>query len=1108
MNKYEVLGIVGEGAYGVVLKCRHKENNEIVAIKKFKDSEDNEDVRRTTLRELKVLRQLKQENIVELKEAFRRRGKLYLVFEYVERNMLELLEELPNGVPPEKVRSYVYQLLKAIHWCHQNDIIHRDIKPENLLISENDILKLCDFGFARNLGGNGTGNYTDYVATRWYRSPELLLGAPYGKAVDIWSIGCILGELSDGQPLFPGESEIDQLYIIQKVIGALPNYQMVLFEKNPRFSGLRFPSVSEPQTLERKYSGVVNSVSIDFMKNVLRLEPSDRFTIEQCLEHRAFHTERLLHRDLPRPKSAYSSRQFEKIPSKNGPKLGFVKEPKEEVLSGVNPNKNTVGTSQDDYSYNQKPSQEDATASNSIQIPAAHLKFLKSSKKKQQQLQAETNSNVETWRSQQKAVQSKSPPIHWDKPGEAGHPTEPTRYSTEEPHPEPHVETQMERIARGERTHETRNEKPHERTSYSLAKSAHSKGPSESFAKHLGKYANTKVTSKYHGYTDTNNVDSGSHEGALSPRDDEVRKVASEDLKNNRLREDATDKENAIPNPMGSNIPPSKYFKNHDKKNNTAAAKSASKDSLPGTVSENIQRYFESEPTQSDSNSFVLFSDPRQPAVEPKQSSINFHDGKRRGLEGSGSNSNQTNNLEQSSNLVERELPLIPVASKLKLSFDGNRHPLSNTSETPRYLAPNTDSCQDSIHGGNRSKEGSLNGSPNISPKVSPREQLEGSLGTNKSVDHKDTGSQEASESVTRPNPQPTEKKSILKGVSSAQNTSTEPDVQRKPKSGKKKYEGSVAYKGRIIQTPKPDEQEIRENQSFKLRDHQQKQEQQQQDRQLQQATYAEKASLSIGHQGGVSTWPRSKSRSHQFGDQNPFIETSYLSTNSSSGLSDRQSTKPSRDSYIENKHNNNTADSNNSWKSSKEISDSQWREVQSSKRKKKKKSQSLFIHGEVSNTERLAMQRNVYGSREQSKPIRKINQTPTAEKNLLSGALHHSREPRLQPLQKQLPSLQTSVSSNASLMRKTSHEADLGDRRLTHLHHHHTHHKHSKSDPDNLVDTTHHSSWSHGMHSAVEGGNSSDGNSSGMAHSTLQPVKSARGGRLPSLPDFREATL
>ncbi|XP_051840379.1 cyclin-dependent kinase-like 5 isoform X2 [Antechinus flavipes] len=296
MNKFEILGVVGEGAYGVVLKCRHKETHEIVAIKKFKDSEENEEVKETTLRELKMLRTLKQENIVELKEAFRRRGKLYLVFEYVEKNMLELLEEMPNGVPPEKVKSYIYQLIKAIHWCHKNDIVHRDIKPENLLISHSDILKLCDFGFARNLSEGNNANYTEYVATRWYRSPELLLGAPYGKSVDMWSVGCILGELSDGQPLFPGESEIDQLFTIQKVLGPLPSEQMKLFYSNPRFHGLRFPAVNHPQSLERRYLGILSGVLLDLMKNLLKLDPADRYLTEQCLNHPSFQTQRLLDR--------------------------------------------------------------------------------------------------------------------------------------------------------------------------------------------------------------------------------------------------------------------------------------------------------------------------------------------------------------------------------------------------------------------------------------------------------------------------------------------------------------------------------------------------------------------------------------------------------------------------------------------------------------------------------------------------------------------------------------------------------------------------------------------------------------------------------------------
>ncbi|XP_026201891.1 cyclin-dependent kinase-like 5 isoform X2 [Anabas testudineus] len=299
MNKFEVLGIVGEGAYGVVLKCRHKETNEIVAIKKFKDSEENEEVKETTLRELKMLRTLKQDNIVELKEAFRRRGKLYLVFEYVEKNMLELLEELPNGVPTEKARSYIYQLIKAIHWCHKHDIVHRDIKPENLLISSDDVLKLCDFGFARNLSEGTDANYTEYVATRWYRSPELLLGAPYGKAVDMWSVGCILGELSDGQPLFPGESEIDQLFTIQKVLGPLPPEQMKLFYNNPRFHGLRFPAVNHPQTLERRYLGIIGGGLLDLLKNLLLLNPTERFLTEQSLNHHAFQTLRLVERSGP-----------------------------------------------------------------------------------------------------------------------------------------------------------------------------------------------------------------------------------------------------------------------------------------------------------------------------------------------------------------------------------------------------------------------------------------------------------------------------------------------------------------------------------------------------------------------------------------------------------------------------------------------------------------------------------------------------------------------------------------------------------------------------------------------------------------------------------------
>ena len=289
MNKYEVLGVVGEGAYGVVLRCRNKESGEIVAIKKFKESDDDEVLRKTTLREVKILRSLRHRNIVMLIEAFRRRAKLYLVFEYVEKNLLEVLEAQPDGLAPEIVKLYTFQLVQSIQWCHSNDVIHRDIKPENLLIDlRTQTLKLCDFGFARVLSQGGQ-EMTDYVATRWYRAPELLLGSTsYGFGVDMWAIGCIMGEISDGQPLFPGESEVDQLYIVQKIIGPMIPDHVEMFMANPRYAGLKFPDMTKPETLQKKYMGKIQKRALNLMKILLNMDPADRPTSTQCLSNPYF----------------------------------------------------------------------------------------------------------------------------------------------------------------------------------------------------------------------------------------------------------------------------------------------------------------------------------------------------------------------------------------------------------------------------------------------------------------------------------------------------------------------------------------------------------------------------------------------------------------------------------------------------------------------------------------------------------------------------------------------------------------------------------------------------------------------------------------------------
>ena len=235
---------------------------------------------------MKILRIVKQENIVELREAFRRKGKLYLVFEFVDKNILELLELFPHGVDPEIIRSCMFQLCRAISYCHSHEVIHRDIKPENLLINMHDhTLKLCDFGFARLMPAKGTP-LTDYVATRWYRAPELLLGdTKYGFGVDMWAMGCIMGEIVDANPLFPGESEIDQLFIIQKVLGPLTEKHHELFLRNPRFLGLKFPNMNRPETLEKRYVGKLQKRAMAFLKAVLQKDPDDRLASDKLLDH-------------------------------------------------------------------------------------------------------------------------------------------------------------------------------------------------------------------------------------------------------------------------------------------------------------------------------------------------------------------------------------------------------------------------------------------------------------------------------------------------------------------------------------------------------------------------------------------------------------------------------------------------------------------------------------------------------------------------------------------------------------------------------------------------------------------------------------------------------
>ncbi|XP_067277002.1 cyclin-dependent kinase-like 1 isoform X1 [Pseudorasbora parva] len=287
MEKYEKISKIGEGSYGVVFKCRNKDTGQIVAIKKFVESEDDPIIKKIALREIRMLKQLKHPNLVNLMEVFRRKRKLHLVFEYCDHTVLNELDRYPRGVPEHMVKSIIWQTLQAVNFCHKQNCIHRDVKPENILITKHQVIKLCDFGFARILTGP-CDYYTDYVATRWYRAPELLVGdTQYGPPVDVWAVGCVFAELLSGAPLWPGKSDVDQLYLIRKTLGELiPRHQQV-FSTNQFFSGVCVPEPQEMEPLELRYPNL-SYQALSLMKGCLRMDPAERLSCEQLLEQPYF----------------------------------------------------------------------------------------------------------------------------------------------------------------------------------------------------------------------------------------------------------------------------------------------------------------------------------------------------------------------------------------------------------------------------------------------------------------------------------------------------------------------------------------------------------------------------------------------------------------------------------------------------------------------------------------------------------------------------------------------------------------------------------------------------------------------------------------------------
>lgn len=283
MNRYKVTKQLGDGTYGQVLKAVNRQTGEVVAIKKMKNKFYTWE-ECMQLREIKSLKKLNHPNIVKLKEVIRENGELFFAFEFMEGNLYEMMKKRERHFPETVIRNIMFQILQALAFIHKHGFFHRDIKPENMLV-KGDIVKIADFGLAREIRSQPP--FTDYVSTRWYRAPEVLLRSPtYNSPIDNWACGCILAELFTLRPLFAGSSETDQIYKICAVLGTPTARTWADSTRLATALKFRFP-----QFVSTPLQQIVTNASpeaIEVLQDLLKYDPSLRPTASQVLQYAFF----------------------------------------------------------------------------------------------------------------------------------------------------------------------------------------------------------------------------------------------------------------------------------------------------------------------------------------------------------------------------------------------------------------------------------------------------------------------------------------------------------------------------------------------------------------------------------------------------------------------------------------------------------------------------------------------------------------------------------------------------------------------------------------------------------------------------------------------------
>ncbi|XP_032828302.2 cyclin-dependent kinase 17-like isoform X4 [Petromyzon marinus] len=285
LETYTKLDKLGEGTYATVYKGRSKLTDNLVALKEIR-LEHEEGAPCTAIREVSLLKDLKHANIVTLHDIIHTDKSLTLVFEYLEKDLKQYMDDCGNIMHMHNVKLFLYQLLRGLAYCHKRRVLHRDLKPQNLLINDKGELKLADFGLAR-AKSVPTKTYSNEVVTLWYRPPDVLLGSTeYSTPIDMWGVGCIFFEMAAGRPLFPGSTVEDELLLIFRMLGTPSEDTWPAILAHEEYKAYKFPKYKAEPLIN--HAPRLDADGLDLLSKLLQYEARRRVSAEEGMRHPYF----------------------------------------------------------------------------------------------------------------------------------------------------------------------------------------------------------------------------------------------------------------------------------------------------------------------------------------------------------------------------------------------------------------------------------------------------------------------------------------------------------------------------------------------------------------------------------------------------------------------------------------------------------------------------------------------------------------------------------------------------------------------------------------------------------------------------------------------------